>query len=202
MCAYCLGVSAALYCEQCLDSYCSSCYASLHKGGRLALHTCFEVEQPPGFSADQPLLVSAPTPEEAVASAVSVGSALVERVHLQQARGVSAAEGTEGMTPAQVQYRELQVKRALLQHKVYEERVSLGDVARYLARCKRMGSLPTSMLMKVTLQPKEAVLAAAQTLLTEEAAQAVGGWGVLKHTKPDGWMSGVTIRGSGMTLYK
>ena len=200
MCSSCVGLTAALYCEQCLDSFCTQCFASLHSLGRLARHTSYEVEQPGGGAADVELLVRHPDPLVAAAAAVSVGQELVGRAQAARAEGGTGEQ--EGLTPAQLHQRALLQRRALDTQQVVEEKVSLGDISRYIKRGKALGTLPASLQMKVRLQSKEAVEAAAHSLLTEQAAMAVGGWGVLKNQRPDEWMSGVVVSGAGITQYK
>jgi hypothetical protein len=198
MCIYCAGFTAAVYCEQCLDSFCSACYASIHRAGKLTRHTSYEVEQPEGIAANTELFVPFGNPLEEVAKAKSVGEELIARERLKASGDVRQ---TEGMTEDQIEEQKKRAMRTAVGEGQAEEKVTLGEISRYIKRTIKLGSIPASLQMKVSLQPKEAVLAAAYSLLTPDAAHAAGGWNVLKNQKPDAWMSGVSVKGAGIEKY-
>lgn len=82
MCTQCVGLTAYFYCESCLDSFCTACWHGIHKGGALAKHPHFVIQQPEGYLPDTELLVRHPHPHEAVGASATTGQDLVHHEYL------------------------------------------------------------------------------------------------------------------------
>lgn len=82
-----------------------------------------------------------------------------------------------------------------------DEAVTLEDIARYLARRRRLGQVGPRLQLRAKLQPIGAVLDAATALLTEDKAFEVGGLNILANQKPDPWMASAAFSGNGRTVY-
>lgn len=199
-CILCKGVTAYRFCEVCLDAFCSLCWASIHRGGKLASHTSYAIQQPDGVGPDTDLPeveYSMPRPEEVASAATTLGESLVfDLKHKYPEHKLSSAE--------KITRHQKQMIKATMSGGETGDRAELniGDVGKFIAHGKKMGNLPISLQMNVSLLPFEDVVQAVLALTTIDAANLVGGWESLKRQPVDKWASAVTVTGAGLTLYR
>ena len=252
MCTQCLGLVAYFHCMSCLDNFCSSCWSGIHKGGALARHERYVIQQPEGYIPDTEILVRHPRPQETAANHKSDGTNLVMRNYMSQAaekvdvvdtdvlwKNLDSLESKLSDSDAGTASErkswesectflrgliEVETKKKsseVYKHKKMEElltggseseKVTLNDISRYLARRRgqtasgNQGSygenrLGPSFGMHIYLQPRESVIAAAREMITVENASAVGGLDVFKYMKPDGWLTGVVVKGGSVKKF-
>ena len=201
-CTHCVARVAYAHCESCDDSFCSACWAALHRG-RLAAHAAYFIDQPAGWVADADIRGVAPEPEvgeAALAGArATVGAALRRSIISSHTRGAPAvAEDVRDRRAAQ----RLTLATTAHGEALDAALVRIGDVGRYVARARRTGRLPIPLQQSVSLMPREAVDAAAWALTDVEAAKEVGGWAAVKNRPLDPWVAGVRVEGAGLVAWK
>lgn len=200
VCDICKGVSAYRFCEMCGDAFCSPCWASIHRGGKLATHTSYAIEQPPGVLANVDLphvSYHIPRPEVTASAAKTLGESLVFQVH----HGGAPTKVSEDVETARHNAR-LAKATLVAGERADRAELTIADVGRYMKRSRRLGNLPISLQMSVRLMPIHSVVEAVVSLTTIDAANQVGGWVALKKQPIDQWASGVKISGAGLEMYR
>jgi len=203
MCTQCVGLTAYYYCESCLDSFCTACWHGIHKGGALAKHPHYVIQQPEGYFPDTELLVRHLQPHEAVHAKATTGQELVHHEYLY--KSVEKVEDAPKPRVRSEDMTEAQKQRAMAymggagggEH----NEVCIDDLSKYLQRQRRYHSLASSLQMHIKITSKERVYAAAREIITVDSAAAVGGLGVLKNRKPDSWLTACEITGAGITKH-
>ena len=199
VCASCVGLVAYVYCEACEDPFCSRCWDAVHKG-RLAMHAHYVIAHPLGAPPPNSVVgYVEPPPDEVALSSLSAGMQLMNEF----SRSMRRAQFEAVPPPAVVQARNaaVQALRMQLRERGDVADLKIADVGRYIRRQTRLGSLAPSLQMHIRLPPIDAVRDAAETLVTDEAVKAVGGWDALKRRPLDPWVGGAFVSGAGIEAY-
>jgi hypothetical protein len=199
VCASCVGLVAYVFCEACEDAFCARCFDAVHKG-RLALHAHYVIAHPPGAPPPNSVVgyVELP-PDEAAHSSLSAGMQLMREF----SRSMRRAQFDAAPPPAVVQARSaaVQALRMQLRERGDVADLKIADVGRYIRRQTRLGSLAPSLQMHIRLPPIDAVRDAAESLVTDDAVKAVGGWDALKRRPLDPWVGSAVVKGAGIEAY-